>query len=214
MGFQNGDKPTNVRQTFDPMKKDTYYYARYPGTKSKSLIFQSNAFDDYYKFAKDDLFAIKKGISFQPNFTYYKLFGDEIQKLIESGIAKSHEIKYLNRKQFRGRYKIVPKEIELKVLSMEDLKAGFIIWLVAVLISIIVFIFEKIFFQITYKKDYFDTFPEIQKNRRAKEKQKSKKIKNLQPKNKKRRRVGVSTPINLNITRILGGSCNVSTIDS
>lgn len=166
------------RQTFDPMKKNTFIAIRYPGTKSKSLIFkQDYLYDHSFKFTEDNFYVYKLGIAFENNFIHFKLFRDIIQKLHEMGITKSQEKKVYNDKQYKTKFDIVEKEIETRILTFDDLRAGFVIWLVAVLASIIVFIFEIVFFKISKKRE---NAPKIEKSktkkRKNRKKQKSKAI--------------------------------------
>lgn len=149
LGFQLGKFKFDDPQLFDPTKKQAIITVRYQGTKSKSLIFQHDKYNHCFKFMEDDFFVWKIGIAFERNFIHFKLFRDEIEKLFESGILKSQERKVYQSKKYKNSYKIVEKEIQKRVLTFDDLKAGFVIWLAAVLASSIVFIFEIICFQMS-----------------------------------------------------------------
>lgn len=137
------------------MKKQVLIFWRIHGTKLKSLVFKLDNFDDYFKFADDEYDIVRMGIGFGRQFIHIKLFHDEVQKLFESGITELEAPKFNDGRGNTKGYnpyskitKIIKTEIELKVLTFEDLKAGFIIWLVAVLASsIMVFIFEIVYFK-------------------------------------------------------------------
>lgn len=157
---QLGLKLTNfsredIKNFFDPKKKNTKAKIRFPESEWKSLIFQlPNYFNDDFKFTKDNLATYRMGVAFQKTFIHFPLFRDEFQKLFESGIFKKNGLNPYgdyNSKKANNPFKIVEQEMETKVLSMEDLKSEFIIWLVTVLIAVVVFICEKIYFRISNK---------------------------------------------------------------
>lgn len=151
---QFGFKICNLSQTkyfFDPMNKYVRLYLRYPETEWKTLIFQIPDYDDSFKFTKDNFRLYQMGVTFRNNHPHFKLFRDEFEKLFECGIIQN----YMNndkKKMFvlyhdpKSPLKIVEEKIEKKVLTLEDLKSGFVIWLVTVLIATIVFIWEKSIF--------------------------------------------------------------------
>lgn len=132
------------------------------------------------KYTKDDFTTWSIGIEFKRHFIHFKLFRVHIQKLFESGITKSQENKIFNdvHKEVKKKNKIVEKVVETRVLTFDDLKAGFVIWLVAVLASIIVFIFEKIVYKLTNKQLCCTAMKKSKKKKRKnKKKQKPKKTK-------------------------------------
>lgn len=157
---------------FDPMGKMVFLSPRYPGTKEKSLIFQSDNhifMNDSFKFTKDDVFVHKIGIGFIRNSINFKLFRDEFEKLFESGIHHVTEQKLFKDKLMKS-LKVVAQEIEIKVLTLEDLESGFVIWLIAVLITIIIFICEKIYFKITNEENWTKSKVVEEKNQKRKKK--------------------------------------------
>lgn len=109
------------------------------------------------------------------------MFQDEFQKFFESGITKFQEEKVYNDKEFKKSFKIVEKSIKTRVLTFDDLKAGFVIWLVAVLASIIVFIIETICFKLKLVKNQGSTtkVKTCRKAKKRKNKKKPKKTKQI-----------------------------------
>lgn len=76
------------------------------------------------------------GFSLHPNSDIYEVFDETFQLLMSSGIARYHHMKLQNPFNFKESKK------EPKVLSCDDLSFGFIVWMVAVGISLAGFIFE------------------------------------------------------------------------
>lgn len=132
---------------FNPIEKNVQVYLRYSQTEWKSFIFRyPSLFDDIFKFTKDNFYSYQMGVSFEKNFTHFPLFRDEFTKLFESGILKKYGLSTYNEKT-KKYYEIITQEIETKVLTVEDLHAGFVVWLVTVILAIIVFFCEILFFK-------------------------------------------------------------------
>lgn len=109
-----------------------------------------------YKFTKDNIFQITQGLSLPKNSIFFVLFKTEFQKLFESGIVQKFKFKsFFSYDEYRydqkeiSIFKIHQEGKEVVPLSLSHLEAGFVIWLVTVLISIFVFLIENIYYQIS-----------------------------------------------------------------
>lgn len=159
LGFKASETIGNGK--LDAEHKDFYCCLRYPGTREKSLIFQSfeiipKVHTDNFKYTKDNIYISNRGIKFRHQSILFKPFCDEFGKLFESGIlntVEKHASFYQNMKNVTDNMKILETDKDLKVLTLEDLQSGFVIWLIAVLSAIFVFICEKIYFKITNKQE-------------------------------------------------------------
>ncbi|KAG5671333.1 hypothetical protein PVAND_001536 [Polypedilum vanderplanki] len=101
---------------------------------------------------KMDTFKINmlsEGIAIPKHCIFQQQFDDVIAQLIPSGILKHLENL---RKWYYNRPIEEEPEDSLKVLSMSDLEFGFIIFLIAALLSIVVFIYEFLFLNL--KKNF------------------------------------------------------------
>lgn len=158
------------------MKRQTILLIRYPGTKLKSLIFKkADEYDHNFKYTDDNFYVEKYGIDFEINFIYFKLFRDELIKLFESGIVKAREQKLFSNKEYKKKFEIVEKEKEIEVLSIDSLRAGFVIWIVTVLASIVVFVYEMLHFKMTNKQNN-SKIGENEKNENSKTTEFSRKV--------------------------------------
>jgi hypothetical protein len=129
----------------------TYMY-RYPGTHDKPMMFKIQNFPHPYKFMQDNVKEESYGISSSRNNILFKTFMNYVEKLFESGITQTFKsIKYTNFKEYEDLFEIYEPSIGLAPLNMTMLEAGFVIWLVAVGISLLVFIGEILIF-------YFSNF--------------------------------------------------------
>lgn len=200
LGFKVGE-PIEKRQTFDPNKKHTFIYVRYPGTKSKSLIFKHEKFNDYFKFTEDDFYVHPIGIAFEQNFIHSKLFRDEIEKIFESGITKSKQKKVFDEKNTKNGFTIVEKSIGKKVLSLEDLRAGFVIWFIAVLASIFVFNCEICYFAVKESK--------TKKKQQLKVKNKAKKSQSIDVKTLEKIDLQLESPLIAKTNKKPGCQCKI-----
>jgi hypothetical protein len=152
MGFKFAKfSKEELRHLYDPMQKNVKPTARYPETQSKPLIFKES--QQYFKYTKDNLVVYQMGIAFTREFIHFELFRDEFQKLFESGIVKKFGLNIYDNMNSAAKLSIMllNKEEDPKVFSLEDLKSGFVIWLVTVLIAMVVFICEKIHYQVSNK---------------------------------------------------------------
>lgn len=155
LGFKFTKGISFSTRIFDPNEKYATYATRYPGTKYKSLVFQAiNHYEHRNKYTKDNLSNSKMGIRFDRNYIHFKVFSDEFEKLLESGILEKFKYNPSQDKGYLDYFKIVERQIDLKILTLEDLEAGIFIWLVSVLVAIIVYICEIIYFKITKRENF------------------------------------------------------------
>lgn len=131
--------------------KQAFWHLRISNTLSHKK-FQRKGFENPCKFAEDDVNKFKLGFVTQPNHILFKLFKDEFQKLFESGITQSIKasLKKQLEKEFLEEFQVFTGERdEVAPLTLFDLKAGFVIWLVAVAVCVLVFIGEILHSQIS-----------------------------------------------------------------
>lgn len=121
----------------------------YIGTQGKrDTHYKFEGKNDPAKLTKDSFFKIPYGFSARKNNIFYNILQKNIQKLFESGITNKVPGKSFNDySNFKSRIKKLEYNVERgdwTPLTMDHLRAGFVIWIVTVSISIIVFIFEII----------------------------------------------------------------------
>jgi hypothetical protein len=91
---------------------------------------------------KEGLFMEWIGMKFKRNSEYFEIFDEKLQQLVTAGII-DHLISFrkemLNLKRYAHLYRDEPQ-----VLTMKNLEAGFVIWLISVSIAVCVFICEWI----------------------------------------------------------------------
>lgn len=123
---------------------------RYPGTHDKSMLFNFTNCSYPIKFLSDNLFVLTSGISSPKNNPMFKMFRENIQRLHESGITqKLKGIKYSNHESYKKIIRVHEEPAKFVPMNLTMLEAGFIIWLVAVAISIVVFFCEIMFYHIS-----------------------------------------------------------------
>ena len=114
--------------------------ANFNGTLLTSITdpFFKNDEEISNRFLKQGLTSIKYGWWFHPTSKYFKVFDGKIQQLLEGGfIAKlSHSF---NLEKFDG-----SNNSEPEVLTMSDLETGFVVWLIAISVALIVFGLEHL----------------------------------------------------------------------
>lgn len=84
-----------------------------------------------------------RGLFFPVNHQFYNTFNRKIQQCVTGGIIdhlRSNWTKYLEHKRYAHLYTVHPK-----VLTLQTLEAGFVIWMVSLSLSIIAFVLEWIF---------------------------------------------------------------------
>lgn len=82
------------------------------------------------------------GIIMGRHAKFYEIFNRKIQQMFDSGIVSYHVTRYssnLNYNKFKHLYERDPKK-----LTMKELEAGFVVWIFAVLLTVIVFTCEWI----------------------------------------------------------------------
>lgn len=87
---------------------------------------------------EERLALVMKGWMFPKNHEFYEIFDHKLQQLFTSGLINFYVSEFLQKVDPKRYYK--PEEP--KVLTMEHLEAGFVIWLISVAFAIVVFIVE------------------------------------------------------------------------
>jgi hypothetical protein len=123
---------------------------RFQGTHDKSMTFHVKNRENLYKFPSDNVGKISYGIGSPKYSPVFKLFKDNVEKLFESGILqKLKGIKHNDGSLYNDVFKVVEiPEARYIPISLTMLESGFIIWLVAVGASIVVFFVEIIHFNV------------------------------------------------------------------
>lgn len=121
-----------------------------------SKYFRSNYFEGIVKLTNDKFSSYTIGIEFYTNDIFYRVFQKKIQRLQESGILKhwydNHTFfQNLINSRIGAFIPYNPERGEVGPLKFIELKAGFVIWLVAVFGSILVFIAEHVYYFISKK---------------------------------------------------------------
>jgi hypothetical protein len=83
------------------------------------------------------------GMVFPKNHKLFEIFDRKIQQLLSGGIINHYTeewFQYLNPKRYAHL-----KSQDPEVLKMSDLEAGFMVWLITILIATLAFLFEWIF---------------------------------------------------------------------
>lgn len=123
---------------------------RYPGTHDKkSMMLNLLGYDQPVKFIEENVIEFSSGISSKKNCIFFKLLKDNVQRLFEAGITqKLKSTKYTNDPNYIKLLNVHEQAKNWAPLDLTMLEAGFIIWLVAVGISILVFFGEIIFYRV------------------------------------------------------------------
>jgi hypothetical protein len=144
---------------------------RYPGSNRKSISFLIKNLENLtnlYKFATDNVLTESIGFSCPANSPTTKMFKNNIQKLFEAGIIpeKLVGVDYTQYENYKEVFQVVDNpKASYYPLNLTMLHAVFVIWLTAVGVSILVFFYEVIHYNLMVK---------IKANRKKKEKKKSK----------------------------------------
>lgn len=143
----------NIESFNNPTGKIAMIYPRYPLTDYKEMTFIYWNWTHFpMKFTKDNIYETKWAFSTNINNICFKLFRDEVEKLFEAGIANVYEglqmMKTVSLKNLFSDLEIYNDKIELTVLSLTHLKAGFIIWLVSIVIATLGFIGEHVHYRL------------------------------------------------------------------
>lgn len=98
---------------------------------------------------KQRLYLMMSGLLFPVNHKLFESFDKKLQQLMTGGIIDHYREfyqEYSSPKRYAHLYPVKPK-----VLSLQVLEAGFVVWLVSLLSSLLVFILELTF-------SYFERF--------------------------------------------------------
>lgn len=136
---------------FTECDKVGYYLVRMPITYDRKLQFTSKYFEFPIKYIKEDIMVGYAGLAMPQNDVLYKTFRHYVRQLFEAGILKTFSgsslASYLVSKDYEYDLKThYYDQYENTVLSVEILKAGFIIWIVCVIVAILSFIGELLWF--------------------------------------------------------------------
>lgn len=110
-------------------------------------------FNDPIKFTSDNIATYNIAFIMRRNSIYYKNFREVIQRLFEAGILEQIPGISMFAKSTRGssgfdafemHFKKYERKKDQVVLSLDYLHAGFLVWVGAVIVSIIVFVGELI----------------------------------------------------------------------
>lgn len=135
--------------------KHVMYMQRLGITKRKlGLEFKFSIFNDPVKFARDNLCTSYFGLAMKRNHILYATFRDGFVRLAESGIInrvkKGYDLDSVGEGKLEViHFKIHNRKKEPQVLKWEHLKAGFIVWFVAVILSTLIFVTELVYYKLT-----------------------------------------------------------------
>lgn len=129
-----------VRPSISAMKYRSFYYQNY---------------EDPVKFTEENIQVILYGLLMDKNNIFFKLFRKKLQQLFESGITniipgKSY---FDQRETVESTYEVHEEKLQKVKLSLNHLKGGFVIWLISLTLTILIFFMEIIysFFKKTWK---------------------------------------------------------------
>jgi hypothetical protein len=105
------------------------------------------------KFAKDNLANQKLGFRMFKNEILYPFFKKNFQRLFEAGIFKVFGKKLTEVQNINDFSPYTGERVTVEPLSMSILQAGFVIWLIAVFICILVFFGEIFHYKLSQKID-------------------------------------------------------------
>lgn len=151
LGFNMSQSLNMVdRNLFNYTLKIAVPFMKLHGLEEKSIYFKNIHYSDPIKFAKGTMFNQYAGITANHNDNYFAIFRDEFQRLFEAGITKvvvgKSEMSKLSNDVLKSKlskdFEVYDQQKELVPLSLSQLSAGFVIWIVAVMIAIFVFFLE------------------------------------------------------------------------
>lgn len=130
---------------------------RYPGTNDHpNMLFRTQYYDRPVKFLKDNIIIHSSGVSSPRDVPQFKMFKTNLQSLFEAGIIpyKLKAAKFSYYYELHGsNFKVAEDPPKFMPMNFTLLEAGFVIWLIAVAITILVFFGEIIFF---HASKFFD----------------------------------------------------------
>lgn len=128
-----------------------FYAPRIPISYQKNIQFILKGFNFPIKYIKEDLMVALEGFGMRQNDVLYKTFRTGISRLFEAGITNSFPKNDMHE-YFMDEFDCKIHDVENHdniALTMDILKAGFLIWLGSVAIAITVFIGELVKFHIS-----------------------------------------------------------------
>jgi hypothetical protein len=86
------------------------------------------------------------GLFFPNNYQYFQIFDKKIEQLITSGIANHYIEKYQvwTKQEAYEKFRHEFENNEAKVLTMHDLEAGFVIWMITISLAFTIYTLEWI----------------------------------------------------------------------
>lgn len=126
-------------------------WPRYPGTHDNpSMVFDFFRCDYPVKFLRDNVQVFTGGLSSPKNCPMFKFLKENVQRLFESGITQTLKgIKLNSLLDYKEIFQVHENSITIVPLNLTMLEAGFVIWLTSVVISILVFFVEIIYFNLS-----------------------------------------------------------------
>jgi len=128
--------------------KHVFISMRPPGSEKKSHVYKMFKLNNTYKFPKDNFVSYLSGFTLEKNHILFKPLKKNLQRLFEAGVME----KYPGKNMFfdyDNLMKPFDPPTDPVVLTLTHLQAGFMIWLCAVLIAILSFFGEIIFYHLT-----------------------------------------------------------------
>lgn len=95
------------------------------------------------------------GIHFPRNHKLFEIFDRKLQQMLAAGLINYHvaeELLWMKPKSYE-KYRNKFENDDPKILSIKDLKAGFVIWLCSIVISMVAFIFEWTYGMLKFSYD-------------------------------------------------------------
>lgn len=146
----NGMIPEQRRPLIMNLSADDYYGIfenEIQNASAKLAVFISENREYKGVQLKETLFSDNVGLVMPPNQYLYWLIEETLQKIIPTGIPQ-------HIKNFHLEVCYPPKDVEEvgpQVLTIDDLNYGFVIWIVAIFITLIAFFFEFLMDRIVIK---------------------------------------------------------------
>lgn len=127
---------------------------KHPDTREKkSMMFKVFNFHQIVKFLDDKIHFDYNyyGILSPRNCIFFKLLRDNVEMLFEGGIIQNFKtIKITSSKVYNENFEVIEPKLDYWiVLNLTILESGFVIWLVSVALSVLVFIAEIIHYHLS-----------------------------------------------------------------
>lgn len=138
---------------FNYAAKNTKIVTRPHEIKHLASYYKHKNYSDPVKFAKNSFATDFTGIIAHRDNAFYETFKNAFQRLFEAGITSVINVKSSNKevgkaidrllsKHSHEEFKVYNEKKELVALSLSHLSPGFIIWLTALVLVILVFFLE------------------------------------------------------------------------